>query len=248
MTVFRSFDAERLNEILNIPEVHKWAALPDQKELDVTPLIENRDNYLLMAEDKSGGILFEKKEVGMYEVHTQFDPKSRGTGPVRAVKEMLGWMFANTDAVQLVTRVSVDNKPAYKLAEHFSNLEYVHKDRWIIGDESSEVHVFTLRLYDWIRNWKDLSEEGKEFHDDLELMLGHKSHEDDLAHDRWVGACVQMIRGGQVHKGVAVYNNWTVCSGYEPIKLISSDPVVLDMRSGIVVIRSNGTFDVVRME
>src|SRR5580692_37957 len=101
----RSFDASDINPILNDPTVFESIKLPGMKlgELDVTAVVENPVNVLLIAE--GGGIIFGQSEPGIYDVHTAFLENHRGYAAIKASLEAYRWMFTHTDCMILQTRV-----------------------------------------------------------------------------------------------------------------------------------------------
>ena len=62
-------------------------------------------------------------------------------------------------------------------------------------------------------------------------------HDDDDAHDRYVGAAVAMIQGGQFVKAIHFYNRWAVLAGYATVSIIADNPVVIDIRDALIAVR-----------
>ena len=67
-------------------------------------------------------------------------------------------------------------------------------------------------------------------------------HGDDEIHDRYVGAAVEMIRGGQPHKGAVFYNRFADMAGYERVKILGTDPVVVDIRNAVLEVHGQNFF------
>jgi hypothetical protein len=51
-----------------------------------------------------------------------------------------------------------------------------------------------------------------------------------------IGAAVEMMMGGQIQKAETYYNRWAVMSGYEPIKVLSSKPTIVDIREAVLIV------------
>jgi hypothetical protein len=72
-----------------------------------------------------------------------------------------------------------------------------------------------------------------------------ENHPQDDAHDRYVGACVETIYGGQPEKAVILYNRWARFAGYQPIALVSKSPLLIDIGTAILQV-INESFQVVQ--
>ena len=64
-------------------------------------------------------------------------------------------------------------------------------------------------------------------------------HEDDVVHNQYVGATIEMIRGGQVVKAIAFYNRWAVMSNYKKISVVSENPLIIDIDEARLQIENN---------
>lgn len=112
----REFRADRINAVLNHPEVLPWVTLPGLDALDLSELVEDRRNILLMTEEGDGGVLFHRRSQGVFEAHSQYLPSARGKRALAATREAVDWMFRNTDCRAITTMVPADNRPAEALA------------------------------------------------------------------------------------------------------------------------------------
>src|ERR1035441_1827281 len=61
-SVVRSFDAEAINKVFNDPAVFPLIAAPGSAPIDVTPLLQDQRNVLLVSEGR--GVLFIWQEAG----------------------------------------------------------------------------------------------------------------------------------------------------------------------------------------
>lgn len=109
----RQFDAVLINRVLNHPEVFPWVSIPGLESFDMSPYAGLPDFYILAREE--GGFMFAPLGDGVYEVHTQFLPKTRGV--LRDAQQAAEYMFTQTDCVEIRTFVPHGNERAKKLTE-----------------------------------------------------------------------------------------------------------------------------------
>lgn len=248
----RSFDAAEINPIVNHPEVFPLISVPGIEKLDLTDLLADPRNVLLMAE--GGGILFCQQEPGIYEVHTNFLPEHRGRNAIRSSVDAYAWMFMHTDCMVLETKVPAFNKAAEKFCSIVgATKEFERKKVWPTKDGDVDMSFWALRYDDWVRKAHGLVEAGEEFHEHLNRELerhgadlAQRVHPDEECHDRYVGACVETIYGGQPQKAVVLYNRWAQFAGYLPITLISLAPAVLIDIGDALIHVGDHTFKVIK--
>lgn len=239
----RSFDPVEVNAILNDPEVFKWIKLTEEK-IDATDLVFELRNHFLIAQ---GGVLaFIFQEPGVYEVHNNFLKECRGRNAFKETLAALKWMFTRTDCMILQTKVPSFNKGAGLLARAVGGVkDFERKGAW----DGADVSYWTLKYEDWLKKTPQLMTDGALFHrllDDERARLGAApdKHPDEDCHDLHVGACVETIRY-QPEKAVTLYNRWAKFAGYEPISLVSKDPLIIDIASAILLIENN-TFRIMK--
>lgn len=242
MTLSRSFDSAWFNQLLNHPSVHCWVA-GDLENLDATALIGDERNILLRAD--KGGFLFHFHEPGTYEVHTQFLPEGRGV--LELAKQAAHYLFTKTDCVEILTRVPVGHAAAKKLTLAMGFTKLFTGSKWKLHGETVPVEFYRLGIEEWIANAEGLVERGEWFHKELERLGAEAEHEDDVVHDRYVGAAVEMILNGQVGKGVAYYNRWAKFYGYDLIACVSRDPLIIDIRTARLKV-ANDSFEVMQCQ
>lgn len=245
----RLTSAERLNEIANDPSVYPWVCGLIDGPLDLTAVIANADNIALFGEH--GGVLFEFQREGHYEAHTQVLPSGRGAWAVEMVNAALSWMFTRTDAVEIFTRVPNGNLAARALVRAIhGEYQLTNRTGWFKDRQSIPADWFSLSAERWINTSPSLIARGIWFHERLEeeyARLGkiEEIHEEDETHNRIVGAAVEMIMGGQIQKAARYYNRWATMSGYEPINVLSTKPVIIDIRDAILL-ASGDEFKVIK--
>jgi RimJ/RimL family protein N-acetyltransferase len=242
VTIVRETDATRINAVVNHEAVRPWVTMPGQETLDLSDVVADPRNVVLMTEDGMGGIVFHQHEPGIYEAHTQFLPEARGRAALAAVHEMIDHMFVATDCMELLTRCPAGNRPAEALARAVGGvLDFERAGAWPKADGAVDVRYYAIRYHEWVRRSPGLPDVGHWFHERLEAenaRLGHPDelHDDDPAHDRHVGAAVSMILCGQPAKGVTLYNRWARFAGYMPVAIVQVEPLVLDILTHLVLV------------
>jgi Protein of unknown function (DUF2824) len=233
----RSFDAADINPILNDPSVFPFISIPDQEKFDASGLLSDPRNVLLMA--PGGGIMFCQQEPGIYEVHTNFLPGYRGRMAINISKMAYQWMFMHTDCMILQTRVPAFNKAADLFCKIVgATKEFERKSVWPTKTGDVDMSFWSLRYEDWVRK-ANVQEAGHAFHQKLESErirhgVDEPLHADDECHDRYVGACVEMIYAGQPEKAIVLYNRWARFSGYGQISLVAKSPLVIDIGDALL--------------
>lgn len=241
--IVRETTAARINAVVNHEAVRSWVTMPGQDTLDLTEAVADPRNVILMTEDGTGGIVFHQHEPGIYEAHTQFLPEARGRQALAAVREMIDHMFVATDCMELLTRCPAGNRPAEALARAVGGvLDFERASAWPTPEGAVAVRFYAIRYADWVKRAEGLPNVGHWFHDRLEAenaRLGHPDdlHDDDPAHDRHVGAAVSMILCGQPAKGIALYNRWARFAGYEPVSVVQTVPLVIDILTHLVLVK-----------
>jgi hypothetical protein len=235
-------DATHVNSILNHPEVHPWVAR-DSTTLDLSPIIGHPDVVALFAD--KGGQVYQRLLPSLWEAHSAFLPEGRGDYALSVTRATLAWMFTRTDACEIVTRVPHGNLAAKALARSISGqLEFTIPGGWVKDGSPIDADLFSLSVQGWMRSAPDLIDRGRWFHDRLEAeldRLGIKEgkHDQSDVHDRYVGAAVEMFFGGQPLKGAVLYNRIAAVMGWQPVAVLSLDPIVVDIGSARLVMRGD---------
>lgn len=253
--VKRIYDAREFNAIVNDPGVFQFVAQFGTEYIDTTPLVNNPFNVLLMAD--GGGVLFIQCEPGIYEVHTAFLKPDReklsSNGPhIRnACLAAYRWIFTHTDCMALVTRMPAHNRAVTVLSPLVGWVkEFERKANWpTLTGEMVDVGFAAIRYDDWVRKTTDLRESGRWFHERCEaefrrLNLKEVNHPDDEWHDQHVGACIEMVFGGQPEKAVILYNRYARLAGYGLVEMKSKSPLLFEC-DGVLMQATDGDFKVI---
>lgn len=159
------------------------------------------------------------------------------------------WMFTKTDACELMTQCPQGNVPA-KAGARAVGCTHVFTTRpvWLMGEKLVAVDIYSILIHHWVKIADHLVGIGEKFHDDLEQKYMESGkiieiHEEDETHNRYVGATFEMIKYGQVAKAVSFYSRWAIMARYEPIKVLSFNPLVIDIRDSRLKVE-NGDFEV----
>jgi hypothetical protein len=101
---YRTFDAERINALVNDPTIRPFVGGDGQSFIDLTSAVEDHKNYFLGGDH--GAFAFTWSSPRSYEVHTFILPSGRGTwsrGFARAARDYM----QSIGTRQLWTRVPV---------------------------------------------------------------------------------------------------------------------------------------------
>lgn len=218
-----------------------FVAVPGVETIDLTDIVANPNNVLLMAE--GGGILFCRDEPSIYQVHTNFLPGHRGRYAIRASLSAYHWMFTHTECMTLNTMIPAFNKAAAAAAKIVGFVpQFERKNIWPIASGHVDMQYLAIGYADWIRKASsNLIAAGKTFHrrlDEEYVRLGRPahSHPDEDCHDLYVGACAETVYGGQLDKAVILYNRWARFAGYGQIALIARGPPLIDIGEALLQI------------
>lgn len=254
--IFRETEsATEINRILNDPCVFPDISIPDQKPFDVGPLIGDPRFVFLRVE--GGVVIFSPDNEtgsGLYEVHTNFLEDYRGKYAIEASLQAYRWMFTHTNCVMLQTRVPAFNKAAEGFCRSVGAwLWFERSEVWPTKQGNVDCKFYAMSIHDWMRKHPGpLIESGKAFHVRLEQEyerhgFAHEPHRDEKAHELAVGACAEMVYGGEPEKAVLLYNLWARVAGYQELRLISKNPLVIDIGESILqVLPAERTFKVIQ--
>lgn len=108
MRIWRTYDPDEINSIINNPDVNDLSDL-----LDATSTIEN--NVWLLGDGFS--CFFMNRNDCSYEVHIGVAKNQRGKNALELSRLAVEYMFTNTDCNKLVGIIPVVNKPAIRFGK-----------------------------------------------------------------------------------------------------------------------------------
>lgn len=237
----RETDANRINELANHPAIYPWVHGSHDGPLDLSGVVADRNNVALTGQH--GAEVFTPIQPGIYEAHSMCLPGGRGPWMVQFVQDCLRYLFTHTDCVEVVTRCPT--MPAKALARRVGlRKEFTNPQGWVIDGKQVPADIYALRIQDWMRTAPGLEERGQWFHDRLETEFTRfgrtePQHADDVVHDRYVGAALDMFLAGQPHKGQIFYNRWASLAGYAAVVVTQIDPLAVDIGNAIIIIRNS---------
>lgn len=226
----RATNSDRINAIVNHPKIRPWIAPREDGRIDLTAVAGLSSTVILLGEH--GGFVLYQLLPGIYEVHTHVLPAGRGAWTDQFIQAGIRWMFTHTDAFEILTRVPKGHLSALATTVRAGmRYEFTSDFPYKFLGKDSKVDVYSFRLQDWAAVAPELEETGRWLHqrfDEEGLRLGllgewrgpartenvrwSPVHDDMPAHNRYVGLVYHMALGGQVQKGVSMYNRWAkVC-------------------------------------
>lgn len=230
--MIRTLDAVVLNQIAAHPEVRPW--LGGTESLDLTATIANPENFAFLTEDERGGYIYHKLQPGLYMVHTLSTPEGRGRQMLRARSESLREMFIKSDAVEVVTLVPDGNRGAGVWAAHAGFREVFRRAKaFDLMGEMVDVSYRSLNYADWAIRDPANKQEGEAFHRTIHQFTPH-DHGDDPVHDAMVGATLESCLNNNAEKALTLYNRWAMHAGYQPVRVVTARPLVLDIGTAVV--------------
>lgn len=139
--IARSFDADRINALVNHPSIRPHIGGDGESVLDLSAAVANEDNVFLLG--SHGGFAFTWSGPGVFEVHTFILPEGRGAEALELATLARDAMQDMFGATHLWTRVHPDagNVRAFTLKAGFSPA----------GSHKLDLGAgpVTYELYDW---------------------------------------------------------------------------------------------------
>lgn len=233
-----SRDPAEYERIANDPAVLPFVVPHGVERVELEPFFANPENIGFLYNDC--GFLVHCLESGVYEVHSLSLPHVRGPYVFAAATASIRFMFLATGAMELLTRVPHGNIAATALTRKVGfGHEFTRCNAWATAQGPVDVEFYAMRYPEWIKHQAWLKKSGEFFHE----LLGDVEHDDDDAHDLYVGAALEMTLGGQPDKACFLYNRWARFAGYETIEIIEHEPLTINIKSHILTLE-NGKIEV----
>lgn len=246
----RENEADRLNEIINHPDVRPFVASPAAGAIDASSQAQNPNNILLVGDH--GACLFVLLVAGIYEVHTNVLPSGRGEWMWEFGVSCAHWIFTRSPAYEVLTRIPEGHVAARVAAlRQGMRHDFVRPNGIWFDGCMVDCNIHSISVQDWIRTAPGLVDRGRWVHqrmheDALALGIEASFHEDDENHNRYVGASIDMAAAGYAVKGVALYNRWAQIARHRTITLLSVAPASIRFDLGIMRFKPNGDIEIVR--
>jgi RimJ/RimL family protein N-acetyltransferase len=146
----RTFDTAFVNAVVNDPEVESWVRGPFRGQLDLSPIISDHRNFVLVGEH--GFAVFAYRVPGVYEWHAAVRSEGRGSWALAAGRASLDWLFEYTDAIAVLAPVPADNRPARQIVSALGfALKQILPAAWATKTSQVELCVYTLLRREYLR-------------------------------------------------------------------------------------------------
>lgn len=229
----RTFDVEWVDALVS--ELWSYVSEDGQQLVTAAPWVEDERNYFWKC--GQGAFVCTYIDHVTYEIHTLFRPRQ---GASSYGRQMIFNMFTQTACEELLTKCPENNVLAARLAER-CGFRYQYSGKlWHAAGLTCPMRHYSQRIEDWILTEPRLIEYGQRFHDRLVELGVEVDHDEDLIHDRYVGASVAMTNGGQFIKGVTYYNRWAKIYGALPVGVISENPPSIDISTAALTFKEGG--------
>jgi hypothetical protein len=203
-------DIKTINEILNHPTVYPAATMGhDVGILDIGPQLEANNLHVLMLEDEGGCIILDPYDEDTLELHTCILPAFRGKTAEVVAAETLRFVFGELGAMELLTRVQIENKGADLFARQAG---------FVRISDGEDLRSYQMTSDRWPYVDKGLGDFAP-------------SEARDLMHDHHftqiLGAMVYCGNKGYMAHGVALYNKHARLHGYHRMDVVGQDSVMV---------------------
>lgn len=202
-----------LNWMINHPEISPHVRDDSTVgELNIAPL-NNHTNVFLVVNwngEPAGFATMLSRGFGVYEQHSGMLEHYRGHHALKAGREVLKWMFLNTDCDTMATWAWSSAKHVAGMAKAIGFIEDC-RSKWpnTVKGESVDRITFTLTLAEWSRRFKDDFVE-----DSIRMNLGVEPMM--MGFD---AIFARMAIGGHAGKAQHFYNRWASVFGAVHVRI-----------------------------
>ena len=201
-----------INRVLNHPEVYPWATMgQDIGPLDIAPSFGSL--YVLIAEGDAGCIILDPYDERTMELHTCLLPELRGLPSEEVLRDTLRFVFAETMAMEILTKVPLANKSADL---------YTRQAGFIRISDSEDGRAYQFDIERWPYQDASLAGICPE-----ELAKGIT----DPHYLRVLGALVLMGMKGYMGKGVSIFNKHARLHGFPRVDVVGMDSIAVGGRT-----------------
>jgi len=111
--IYRTRDAALHNLIVNKPEVRRTFGIYINDPRPITfDEHAQRDDYFLLTNGKNACAIMDMVSPAVYDGHSLFDPACRGRDAIEQGREIIAWMWKNTQAQIIVGKTPAQNRAA----------------------------------------------------------------------------------------------------------------------------------------
>lgn len=235
ITVRPSRDIAIFNRLINHPEISPHVRDDSTTgELNIASL-NTHSNFFLRVDANDhpvGFVLMLARGAGVYEQHSGLLKAYRGHNALRAGKEVLRWMFLNTDCATVSTWAWSSAKHVMLMARYLGFVEE-SRSKWpqTVNGQSVDRVIYSMGYTEWSRRAKDDFVE-----DSLRMNLG--------VEPAMIGYDVifaRMALARQHEKAQNYYNRVAAIHGAQPVNLIAAraDNVIAMIANRICEISSD---------
>lgn len=229
-------DKAQVEAIVRDPVLTTWTLFDGAGQVDITRFLVP-PSFTILGDE--GCFLLDCIGPGRYAVHTNLLPHCRGVAALRAAREATHLTFIQTDCTEVVSMVPGNMPHVLWFAKAMGmQVAFNRQNLWPAVGRLWNVSFMSMSIDDWILEGH-CSAKGRWFHE----KLADANHPEDPVHDFYVGAAVEMVQAGNVQKAVSVYNRWAAFALYEQIKVLSEQPLRIDIRSHVLRVEE-GNFHV----
>lgn len=146
--IFRTFDATTHNRIANIQEVRATIGghVGQEGAVDFSDCAARPDDFILLSNGSDAASIYERRGPSVLEGHSLFAPSCRGREAIGVGRQMVDWIFRETDVLILIGATPVKLRSA----------------RWFnrqIGMSSDGIHTVSNQYWTHDHEWFHLTRE-----------------------------------------------------------------------------------------
>lgn len=167
-----------------------------------------------------GYVLLQPLSADLVVQHTAFLEKYRGALAIKCIEHAHREVFLRTPVTHILTHCPEWHPATATLARRMGGEPVSFIKNFAVRDGRMHgARLYELSVISWARlNHTDFQEQGEKWHEAVFKQI-EPHHEDDPAHDSWLGLALEMGKF-QPHKAMVLYSNWAVRAGYVQGELI----------------------------
>lgn len=220
MTLARTTSSAAFEAVANDPRVRAGLGF-GTASLSLDAVVGDLNNFAFG--DDEGGFVFEGLGGGRYELHTLLSSSVRGRAALARAGEVIGRMFTETDAAEIVTRIPGNLKHADLMARRAGFAEvWTLEDAWPGPDGPTSLRLFSMGLNAWMMRDGALPAQGEVL---AAALFGAEA--DDVCR-RAAGMAAAMIAAGNHDKAVWAYSRWAQLARRAPLRRVAGTPAVFE--------------------